>query len=70
MWSGVIALNAHAMTIHLWHFTALVIAAVVLLPLGIVPEHAVGSFGWWAVRVAAVPAGPPRPSPGSPFRLG
>lgn len=54
VWSGVIALNAHAMTIHLWHFTALVIAAVVLLPLGIVPEHAVGSFGWWAVRVAAV----------------
>jgi fucose 4-O-acetylase-like acetyltransferase len=54
VWSGVIAVNAHAMTIHLWHFTALIVVAVVLLPLGVVPVHAAGSFGWWAVRVAAV----------------
>ena len=56
VWSGVIAVNAHAMTIHLWHFTALIIVSVVVLPLGIVPVHATGSFGWWAVRVAAVVA--------------
>lgn len=56
VWSGVVALNVHAMTIHLWHFTALVVASLVLLPLGLVPTHADGSFGWWMVRIALVAA--------------
>jgi hypothetical protein len=48
-------MNRNAMTILLWHFTALVLAAVVLLPLGVVPSPREGSGAWWLVRIAAVP---------------
>jgi hypothetical protein len=51
-----LVLNRNAMTILLWHFTALVVAAVVLLPLGLVPDHPAGSGTWWLVRVALVGA--------------
>jgi hypothetical protein len=54
VWASVIAVNAHAMTIHLWHFTALVIVAVVILPLGLVPSPVDGSPAWWAVRVGGL----------------
>ncbi len=56
VWSAVILLNAHAMTILLWHFTALVIASVVVLPLGIVPVTVPGSTEWWGVRLALLGA--------------
>jgi len=49
-------LNRNAMTILLWHFTALVLTAVVVLPLGIVPDALAGSLAWWGLRVAAVAA--------------
>jgi fucose 4-O-acetylase-like acetyltransferase len=51
-----LALNRNAMTILLWHFTALVIGAVVMLPLGVLPDHPAGSAAWWAVRFASVAA--------------
>lgn len=51
---AVIMLNLNAMTILLWHFTALVVTAVVILPLGIVPVYEAGSGAWWLVRVATV----------------
>ena len=50
----VVLLNQHAMTMLLWHFTALILAAVVILPLGIVPIHPDGSVAWWCTRIAAV----------------
>jgi len=49
-----LVLNRNAMTILLWHFTALVLAAVVLLPLGVVPDHPEGSGAWWLTRLATV----------------
>jgi hypothetical protein len=49
-----LVMNRNAMTILLWHFTALVLAAVALLPLGVVPEHPAGSGAWWLTRFAAV----------------
>lgn len=49
-----LVMNRNAMTILLWHFTALVLAAVVLLPLGVVPEHPAGSGAWWLTRFATV----------------
>jgi hypothetical protein len=52
--AATLALNLHAMTILLWHFTALALAALVLLPLGVVPELADGTAAWWLVRVASV----------------
>jgi hypothetical protein len=40
--------------IPLWHFTALTLAAAVLLPLGVVPVYPDGSGPWWLVRLATV----------------
>lgn len=51
---SIVGLNLNAMTMLLWHFTALILVAVVVLPLGIVPVHPDGSLAWWLVRVAAV----------------
>jgi hypothetical protein len=55
VWGSVIAVNAHAMTVHLWHLTALVIVAVVVLPLHVVPVLEDGTGGWWLSRVLALP---------------
>ncbi len=49
---AVVALNRNAMTILLWHFTALVLVALVALPWGLVPDHPAGSGAWWLTRVA------------------
>ncbi len=46
-----LTLNTNAMTILLWHFTALVITALAILPLGVMPSFAAGSGAWWLVRV-------------------
>ncbi|MGH8923386.1 MAG: acyltransferase family protein [Acidimicrobiia bacterium] len=48
-WSGVIAVNASIMTLFLWHLSALVITAGVLLPLGF-PQPPLGSATWWLTR--------------------
>jgi len=49
VWAAVIALNARAMTLYLWHFTAIVLAAVVVLPAGIA-QPAAGTGTWWWLR--------------------
>ncbi|QYG94761.1 acyltransferase [Iamia sp. SCSIO 61187] len=49
-----LVLNRNAMSILLWHFTALVGAGVVLLPLGVVPDPAEGTTAWWVTRWATV----------------
>ena len=49
-WAAVVAANGMAMTVFLWHLTALVIVAVVALPSGLMPQPAVGSAIWWAWR--------------------
>lgn len=49
-----LALNRNAMTILLWHFTALVLAALVLLPRGVVPVFEPGSAAFWAVRLVSL----------------
>jgi hypothetical protein len=51
-----VVLNRNAMTVLLWHFTALVLAGLVVLPLGIVPAPADGTLAWWSVRLATVAA--------------
>lgn len=51
---SVVGLNVNAMTMLLWHFTALILVAVVVLPLGIVPVHPDGSLAWWLGRIGAV----------------
>jgi magnesium-transporting ATPase (P-type) len=49
-WAAVVAANGLAMTVFLWHLTALVIVAAVALPAGWMPQPAVGSSAWWAWR--------------------
>ena len=48
-WKAVVGANAVIMTVLLWHLTALLVAAVVLLPLGF-PQPAGGTALWWAWR--------------------
>ncbi len=49
-WATVVVANGMAMTVFLWHLTALVIVAAVALPSGWMPQPAAGSAAWWAWR--------------------
>jgi hypothetical protein len=49
-WAAVVAANGMAMTVFLWHLTALVLVAAVALPSGWMPQPAAGSAAWWAWR--------------------
>lgn len=51
---AVLVLNLRAMTVLLWHFTALAVVALVVLPLDIVPIAPDGSAAWWLLRIATV----------------
>ncbi len=46
------AANRVAMGAYLWQFAGILLAAVVLLPTGILPEPATGTVAWWAWRPA------------------
>jgi fucose 4-O-acetylase-like acetyltransferase len=48
-WRAVIAANSMIMTVFLWHLTALLVAVLVLYPLGF-PQAAGGTAEWWALR--------------------
>ena len=49
-WAAVVGANRVAMTVYLWHLTAMVIVAAVVLPRGWMPQPPVGSAVWWAWR--------------------
>ena len=49
-WAAVVAANGMAMTVFLWHLTAMVIVAAVALPSGLMAQPPVGSGAWWAWR--------------------
>lgn len=48
-WKAVVAVNASIMTLFLWHLSALVLTAALLLPLGF-PQPPMGSILWWLLR--------------------
>ncbi|MBB1244155.1 acyltransferase, partial [Streptomyces durbertensis] len=50
-WTVVVAVNLVALTVFLWHMAAVVVAAVVLYPPGLLPQPAVGSAEWLLWRV-------------------
>jgi len=50
VWTAVIAANGMAMTVFLWHLTALLLVAAATLPTGLLPQPPAGSAGWWAWR--------------------
>jgi hypothetical protein len=53
-WSAVVAANAVAMSVYLWHFTAAVAAGGLLYLLGIVPDASVGSVDWWIQKMPLI----------------
>jgi hypothetical protein len=50
VWMAVALINVRMMTIYLWHFTALIIAGVIVIPLGLRPAAGLGSMSWWLTR--------------------
>ncbi|HEV3398073.1 MAG TPA: acyltransferase family protein [Actinomycetes bacterium] len=50
VWAAVVAANGVAMTVFLWHLTALVIVSAVALPTGLIASPPAGSAGWWVWR--------------------
>ncbi len=50
VWTTVVAANGMAMTLYLWHLTALVIVTAAVLPAGLLPSPEAGSGAWWAWR--------------------
>lgn len=49
-WRAVIAANGLAMTLYLWHLTALCAAALLLVRTGALPDAPTGSVAWWWAR--------------------
>lgn len=52
VWRAVILANARAMTVYLWHLTALVLVAVAVVRPGFFPDAAPGTVAWWLLRPA------------------
>jgi len=51
-WRTVSRLNARVMTVYLWHMVPVIVVAVIVYPARMVPQPAVGSALWWALRPA------------------
>ena len=51
-WRSVTQLNTSVMNVYLWHMAPVIIVAVTLYPTGVMPEPAVGTAPWWALRPA------------------
>lgn len=49
-WTAVVAANGTAMTVYLWHMTAMVLTALAVYPTGIWPQVAPLGAAWWALR--------------------
>jgi hypothetical protein len=49
-WLGVVVANSMVMTFYLWNMSAVVLAAVLLLPTGIAPQPEPLSAAWWWLR--------------------
>ena len=50
VWTAVVAANGMAMTVFLWHLTAMLLVAAATLPIGLMPQPETGSAAWWAWR--------------------
>ncbi len=52
VWRNVVAANGAAMTLFLWHLTALCLASIGFLATGWFPQPPVASLAWWLLRPA------------------
>ena len=50
-WAAVVASNAVAMSVYLWHFTAAIAASAIFYALGWLPTAQVGTFDWWIQKM-------------------
>ncbi|HEX2026968.1 MAG TPA: acyltransferase [Nitriliruptorales bacterium] len=50
VWTAVVAANGVAMTVYLWHLTAVAVVAITVLPAGLLRQPPVGTGAWWAMR--------------------
>ena len=50
-WAGVVAANAVAMSVYLWHFTAAIVAGAIFYIAGWLPTAAVGTAAWWLQKL-------------------
>jgi hypothetical protein len=48
-WAAVIGVNTVIMTAYLWHLSAMVLAVLMIYPLGW-PQPEAGTLAWWALR--------------------
>ncbi len=53
-WTAVVAANGVAMTVYLWHFTAMTIVAALAHTTGLLPTPAIGTGAWWAVKAITI----------------
>lgn len=53
-WRAVVAGNSMAMSVYLWHFTAAIVAGVVLWPAGLLPSATEGTAAWWAQKLPLI----------------
>lgn len=53
-WAGVVAANAIAMSVYLWHFTAAIVVTAGFHAAGWLPTSDVGSALWWVQKVPFV----------------
>ncbi len=51
-WTWVRRLNGTVMTVYLWHFVPAIVVATAFYPTGVLPQPAVGTAEWWALRPA------------------
>ena len=50
-WTAVVAANAVAMSVYLWHFTAAIAASALLYVADLLPTAAVGTGAWWIQKL-------------------
>jgi hypothetical protein len=50
LWRRIRSLNPYVMTLYLWHMVPVVIISVAFYPTGVLPQPAIGSGEWWALR--------------------
>lgn len=55
-WTAIVAANAVALSVYLWHFTAAVIAGAGFFVAGWLPTAAVGSAAWWVQKLPLMAA--------------
>jgi hypothetical protein len=51
LWRTVTRLNNKAMTVYLWHMAPVIIIAVAFYPTGVMPQPAIATAAWWALRL-------------------